>query len=59
MVLRLNLLIKGAHSVMIATAAESNPSCFSPTPLTDVEDTLIPAYIRLVRYSKYAFGHQS
>lgn len=38
----------GAHSVMIATAAESNPSCFSKTPLVDVETTLIPSYIRLV-----------
>jgi len=42
--------VTSAHSVMIATAAESNPSCFSPTPLTDVEDTLIPAYIRLSKY---------
>lgn len=33
---------------MIATAAEANPSCFSPTPLVDVEETLIPAYLRLV-----------
>jgi len=48
--------ITGAHSVMIATAAESNPSCFSSTPLIDVEDTLIPAYIRL---SKYLDNHWS
>jgi len=48
--------ITGAHSVMIATAAESNPSCFSATPLTDIEDTLIPAYIRL---SKYLGNHWS
>jgi tRNA-dihydrouridine synthase 2 len=40
-----------AHSVMIATAAESNPTVFSPTPLIDVERTLIPAYIRLVSRS--------
>jgi tRNA-dihydrouridine synthase 2 len=38
----------GAHSVMIATAAENNPSCFSATPLVDVEETLIPSYIRMV-----------
>jgi len=39
----------GAHSVMVATAAESNPSCFSPEPLEDLEETLIPDYLRLVR----------
>lgn len=38
----------GASSVMIATAAESNPTCFSSTPLIDVETTLIPSYLRLV-----------
>jgi len=53
------ILTKGAHSVMIATAAESNPSCFSSTPLTDVEDTLIPAYIRLVRDVALRHGHCS
>ncbi|KZT73377.1 FMN-linked oxidoreductase [Daedalea quercina L-15889] len=42
--------ITGAHSCMIATAAEANPTCFSPTPLTDLEKTFIPAYIRLARY---------
>jgi tRNA-dihydrouridine synthase 2 len=41
-------LSPGASSVMIATAAESNPSCFSSTPLVDVESTLIPSYLRLV-----------
>lgn len=40
---------------MIATAAESNPSCFSLNPLTDVEETLIPAYIRLVCYTTVIF----
>jgi tRNA-dihydrouridine synthase 2 len=34
---------------MIATAAETNPTCFSPTPLENVEHTLVPPYIRLVR----------
>lgn len=33
---------------MIARGAESNPSCFSPTPLKDIEKTLLPSYIRLV-----------
>lgn len=38
---------------MIATAAESNPSCFSPTPLVDLEKTLIPHYVRLVSIMVY------
>ncbi|KAL4070451.1 hypothetical protein J3A83DRAFT_4094292 [Scleroderma citrinum] len=42
--------ITGASSVMIATAAEANPSCFSITPLQDVETTLIPSYLRLCKY---------
>lgn len=42
--------VTGAHSVMIARAAEANPSCFSNTPLTDVEETLVPDYLRLSRY---------
>ncbi|KAJ4470919.1 hypothetical protein J3R30DRAFT_3531844 [Lentinula aciculospora] len=42
--------VTGAHSVMIARAAESNPSCFSKTPLTDVHETLVPAYLRLSKY---------
>ena len=33
---------------MIATAAEANPSCFSPKPLVDVHRTLIPSYLRVV-----------
>jgi hypothetical protein len=39
----------GAHSVMIATAAESNPTVFSPVPFVDLERTFIPSYLRLVR----------
>jgi len=35
---------------MMARAAEANPSCFSPSPLSDVEQTLAPAYIRLVKF---------
>ncbi|KDR85540.1 hypothetical protein GALMADRAFT_218636 [Galerina marginata CBS 339.88] len=42
--------VTGAHSVMIARGAESNPSCFSSTPLKDVETTLVPAYLRLSNY---------
>lgn len=34
---------------MIATAAEANPSCFAVTPLRNLETTLIPSYLRLVR----------
>jgi len=48
--------ITGAHSVMIATAAEANPSCFSPRPLVDVEQTLVPSYLRI---SKYLGNHWS
>ncbi|TEB38673.1 tRNA-dihydrouridine synthase 2 [Coprinellus micaceus] len=42
--------VTGASSVMIARGAESNPSCFSETPLVDVEKTLMPAYLRLCKY---------
>ncbi|KAA1478065.1 FMN-linked oxidoreductase [Dentipellis sp. KUC8613] len=42
--------VTGADSAMIATAAEANPSVFAPDPLVDVEQTLIPPYIRLCRY---------
>lgn len=38
----------GAHSVMIARGAESNPTCFSSRPLKDVDRTLLPAYLRVV-----------
>ena len=38
----------GAHSIMIATAAESNPTCFDPNPLLELESTLLPQYVRLV-----------
>jgi tRNA-dihydrouridine synthase 2 len=40
--------ITGADSVMIATAAEANPTVFSPTPLMSLEDTFILPYLRLV-----------
>jgi len=42
--------ITNAHSVMIAEAAESNPSCFSPTPLEELEKTFIPSYVLLARH---------
>jgi tRNA-dihydrouridine synthase 2 len=38
---------------MIATAAESNPTVFSPTPFVDLERTFIPSYLRLVRVNVY------
>lgn len=40
--------ITGAHSVMIARGAESNPTCFSSRPLKDVDNTLLPVYLRVV-----------
>jgi hypothetical protein len=45
----------GASSVMIATAAECNPSCFSDSPLIDVESTFTPSYIQLVCISSSCF----
>ncbi|THH10406.1 hypothetical protein EW145_g1353 [Phellinidium pouzarii] len=42
--------ITGADSFMIATAAESNPTCFSPAPLPDLMKTFTPAYIQLGKY---------
>jgi len=42
--------LTGAHSSMIATAAEANPTCFSRTPLTDLDQTFIPSYIRVAKH---------
>ncbi|KAF8514200.1 hypothetical protein BU17DRAFT_8432, partial [Hysterangium stoloniferum] len=42
--------ITAAHSVMIATAAESNPTCFDPNPWLDLECTLLPPYVRLAKH---------
>ncbi|KAJ7447258.1 hypothetical protein FB451DRAFT_1567638 [Mycena latifolia] len=42
--------LTGVHSVMIARAAESNPSCSSAAPLCDVERTLSSAYLRVAKY---------
>jgi len=42
--------ITRADSVMIATAAEANPTVFSPAPLTSLEDAFILPYLRLCKY---------
>ncbi len=34
---------------MTATAAEANPTVFSPHPLADVEDAFILPYLRFMR----------
>lgn len=49
--------ITGAHSCMIATAAEANPTCFSPEPLSDLIQTFTPNYIRLGRYLDNHFSN--
>ncbi|PFH49058.1 hypothetical protein AMATHDRAFT_76421 [Amanita thiersii Skay4041] len=46
----------GAHSIMIARGAESNPTCFSETPLQDLERVLWPSYLRLARYLDNYWG---
>ncbi|KAK6969011.1 hypothetical protein R3P38DRAFT_3505862 [Favolaschia claudopus] len=48
--------LTGAHSVMIARAAEANPSCFSINPLVDLESTLCPAYLRVAKYLDNHWG---
>ncbi|KAF8633547.1 hypothetical protein AX15_001349 [Amanita polypyramis BW_CC] len=48
--------VTGAHSVMVARAAESNPTCFSPTPMVDLETTLWPRYLRLAKYLDNYWG---
>ncbi|QRV94740.1 tRNA-dihydrouridine synthase 1 [Ceratobasidium sp. AG-Ba] len=48
----------GATSVMIARAAESNPSCFDASrPVRDAELEMIPEYLRLAKYLGNAFGN--
>ncbi|KAI0053475.1 FMN-linked oxidoreductase [Auriscalpium vulgare] len=48
--------VTGADSVMIATAAEANPTIFSQTPLADLDTTFVPSYIRLCRYLSNYWG---
>ncbi|CAK5280789.1 unnamed protein product [Mycena citricolor] len=48
--------ITGAHSVMIARGAESNPTCFDSKPLCDLESTFVPAYLRVARYLDNNWG---
>jgi len=48
--------VTGASSVMIATAAESNPTCFSQFGPFD-EASLIRKYIQLARYLGNSFGN--
>ncbi|KAF9447040.1 tRNA-dihydrouridine synthase 2 [Macrolepiota fuliginosa MF-IS2] len=48
--------VTGAHSVMIARAAEANPTCFSDKPLVDLDKTLVPSYFRLSKYLDNYWG---
>ncbi|KAH7098752.1 FMN-linked oxidoreductase [Auriculariales sp. MPI-PUGE-AT-0066] len=48
--------LTGADSVMVATAAENNPSCFNREPVLDIERNLMPGYIRMARYLDNHFG---
>ncbi|KAB5592040.1 TRNA-dihydrouridine synthase [Ceratobasidium theobromae] len=48
----------GATSVMLARAAESNPSCFDTSrPVRDAELEMIPEYLRLAKYLGNQFGN--
>ncbi|KAF8324485.1 uncharacterized protein EI90DRAFT_2934667 [Cantharellus anzutake] len=47
----------GVDSVMIATAAERNLSCFANGPLLDAETVLSPTYLSLARYLKNPWGN--
>ncbi|KAG8961334.1 hypothetical protein FRC03_005508 [Tulasnella sp. 419] len=49
--------LTGCDSVMIATAAESNLSCFREGPLADANTELIPKYVRLASYFGNAWGN--
>jgi len=49
--------LTGCDSVMIATAAESNLSCFRAGPLADAAAELIPAYARLAYYFDNTWGN--
>ncbi|KAG8753986.1 hypothetical protein FRC12_011357 [Ceratobasidium sp. 428] len=48
----------GVTSVMLARAAEANPSCFDALrPLRDAELEMIPEYLRLAKYLDHPFGN--
>ncbi|CUA76381.1 tRNA-dihydrouridine synthase 2 [Rhizoctonia solani] len=48
----------GATSVMMARAAEANPSCFdSSRPVRDAELEIIPEYLRLAKYLDNHFSN--
>ncbi|KAG8895955.1 hypothetical protein FRB99_000248, partial [Tulasnella sp. 403] len=49
--------LTGCDSVMIATAAESNPSCFRSGPLADAVSEVVPKYTRLAHYLDNAWGN--
>ncbi|KAL4250289.1 tRNA-dihydrouridine(47) synthase [NAD(P)(+)] [Abortiporus biennis] len=42
--------LTGAHSAMIARAAEANPTVFAQTPYMNLEKTFIPSYLRITKY---------
>ncbi|CAE6358480.1 unnamed protein product [Rhizoctonia solani] len=48
----------GATSVMMARAAEANPSCFDPSrPVRDAELEIMPEYLRLAKYLDNHFSN--
>ncbi|CAE6440941.1 unnamed protein product [Rhizoctonia solani] len=48
----------GATSVMMARAAEANPSCFDASrPVRDAELEIMPEYLRLAKYLDNHFGN--
>ncbi|KAG9078375.1 hypothetical protein FS749_009595 [Ceratobasidium sp. UAMH 11750] len=48
----------GVTSVMLARAAEANPSCFDDSrPPRDAELEMIPEYLRLAKYLDHPFGN--
>ncbi|KAG8878779.1 hypothetical protein FRB98_005992 [Tulasnella sp. 332] len=49
--------LTGCDSVMIATAAESNLSCFREGPMADAASELIPSYARLAYFLNNGWGN--
>ncbi|KAG9106287.1 hypothetical protein FRC07_008882 [Ceratobasidium sp. 392] len=48
----------GVTSVMLARAAEANPSCFDASrPSRDADLEMIPEYLRLAKYIDHPFGN--